>query len=169
MPRHPWLSTWDAPAGPSPHHQPLGIPGFCHSSWYLRLSHSLLSVLCVEPHGHCPHLQGSVRPPRCLTTPFLFCPGADRTFCCGMTSAREPLSPSCYLLPSLACQNIGRSMKLNIKRARHRGRQYEGQGLSPVVETPIQWTEHSSWSQDGEQREVGHGDTGMYLRTKGTP
>jgi hypothetical protein len=74
-------------------------------------------------------------------TPFPFCLVADRTFCCGMTSALEPLSLSCYSLPSLACQTIGRSMKLNIERAAGRarsgGRQYEGQGLS-LLETPIQ-------------------------------
>lgn len=81
-------------------------------------------------------------PTGCLATPFPFCPVADRTFCCGRTSACESLSLSCYhSLPSLACQTIGRCMILNIeraaRRARSRGRQYEGQGLSPL-ETPIQ-------------------------------
>lgn len=63
-------------------------------------------------------------------------------------------------------------MKLNTERAGHGNRHYEGQGLSPLVETSIQWTKLSNWSQDGEQREVGHEDTcfltGTYLRAKGT-
>lgn len=64
-------------------------------------------------------------------------------------------------------------MKLNIERTRSGGREQEGQGLSPLIETLIQWTEHSSWTQAGEQREVGHEDvcflTGSYLRAKGAP